>query len=205
MTAQAGPRLERPAAALAEPLSRALRPAQKTQSQAIDKREFSNLGRHCPCRARCDDRSTPQACRSGGLHVRARHDEGDVCNASNDSHGLPASTAREGSASGHAGTACARSAPSSSHNTVLKPEFEYELLAMFVRNELSARVTLPAAGRDLLAGLDVLGTGDPGLGLACHRHLRQVLHDRGLPPVPGPAAHRGERRQVARANSSGSS
>ena len=30
-----------------------------------------------------------------------------------------------------------------SHNTVLKPEFEYELLAMFVRNELSARVTLP--------------------------------------------------------------
>ncbi|MET0193389.1 MAG: sensor histidine kinase, partial [Hyphomicrobiaceae bacterium] len=29
------------------------------------------------------------------------------------------------------------------HNTVLKPEFEYELLAMFVRNELSARVTLP--------------------------------------------------------------
>jgi two-component system, cell cycle sensor histidine kinase PleC len=30
-----------------------------------------------------------------------------------------------------------------SHNTVLKPEFEYELLAMFVRNEMSARVTLP--------------------------------------------------------------
>ena len=29
------------------------------------------------------------------------------------------------------------------HNTVLKPEFEYELLAMFVRNEMSARVTLP--------------------------------------------------------------
>ncbi|KAB2917065.1 MAG: sensor histidine kinase [Hyphomicrobiaceae bacterium] len=27
--------------------------------------------------------------------------------------------------------------------TTLKPEFEYELLAMFVRNELSARVTLP--------------------------------------------------------------
>ncbi|HUC45220.1 MAG TPA: sensor histidine kinase, partial [Hyphomicrobiaceae bacterium] len=26
---------------------------------------------------------------------------------------------------------------------VLKPEFEYELLAMFVKNELSARVTLP--------------------------------------------------------------
>jgi two-component system cell cycle sensor histidine kinase PleC len=30
-----------------------------------------------------------------------------------------------------------------SQGTVLKPEFEYELLAMFVRNELSARVTLP--------------------------------------------------------------
>src|SRR5262245_65362549 len=29
------------------------------------------------------------------------------------------------------------------HNTVLKPEFEYELLTMFARNELSARVTLP--------------------------------------------------------------
>src|SRR5450432_2207863 len=27
--------------------------------------------------------------------------------------------------------------------TVLKPEFEYELLAMFVKNELSARVTIP--------------------------------------------------------------
>src|SRR5262245_39852145 len=27
--------------------------------------------------------------------------------------------------------------------TVLRPEFEYELLAMFVRNELSARVTVP--------------------------------------------------------------
>jgi two-component system, cell cycle sensor histidine kinase PleC len=27
--------------------------------------------------------------------------------------------------------------------TVLKPEFEYELLSMFVRNELSARVTIP--------------------------------------------------------------
>ncbi|MBO0743199.1 MAG: sensor histidine kinase, partial [Hyphomicrobiaceae bacterium] len=27
--------------------------------------------------------------------------------------------------------------------SVLKPEFEYELLAMFVNNELSARVTLP--------------------------------------------------------------
>jgi two-component system, cell cycle sensor histidine kinase PleC len=30
-----------------------------------------------------------------------------------------------------------------SKGTELKPEFEYELLAMFVRNELSARVTLP--------------------------------------------------------------
>jgi two-component system cell cycle sensor histidine kinase PleC len=30
-----------------------------------------------------------------------------------------------------------------SQGTDLKPEFEYELLAMFVRNELSARVTLP--------------------------------------------------------------
>ncbi len=30
-----------------------------------------------------------------------------------------------------------------SQGTVLKPEFEYELLSMFVRNELSARVTLP--------------------------------------------------------------
>src|SRR5689334_3851185 len=30
-----------------------------------------------------------------------------------------------------------------SQGTVLKPEFEYELLTMFVRNELSARVTLP--------------------------------------------------------------
>jgi two-component system, cell cycle sensor histidine kinase PleC len=30
-----------------------------------------------------------------------------------------------------------------SQGTELKPEFEYELLAMFVRNELSARVTLP--------------------------------------------------------------
>jgi two-component system, cell cycle sensor histidine kinase PleC len=29
------------------------------------------------------------------------------------------------------------------HGTLLKPEFEYELLLMFVRNELSARVTLP--------------------------------------------------------------
>jgi two-component system cell cycle sensor histidine kinase PleC len=29
------------------------------------------------------------------------------------------------------------------HGTTLKPEFEYELLTMFVRNELSARVTLP--------------------------------------------------------------
>jgi two-component system cell cycle sensor histidine kinase PleC len=84
------------------------------------------------------------------------------------------------------------------HNTVLKPEFEYELLAMFVRNELSARVTLPAAGGDLLARLDVLGAGDPGLGVARHRHLGQVLHDRGLPPIPGIAAERGERRQVAR-------
>src|SRR5258705_648416 len=27
--------------------------------------------------------------------------------------------------------------------TVLKPEFEYELLSMFVKNELSARVTIP--------------------------------------------------------------
>src|SRR5258708_33449728 len=30
-----------------------------------------------------------------------------------------------------------------SQGTELKPEFEYELLAMFARNELSARVTLP--------------------------------------------------------------
>jgi two-component system, cell cycle sensor histidine kinase PleC len=30
-----------------------------------------------------------------------------------------------------------------SHGTALKPEFEYELLSMFVRNELSARVTIP--------------------------------------------------------------
>jgi len=30
-----------------------------------------------------------------------------------------------------------------SQGTVLKPEFEYELLSMFVKNELSARVTLP--------------------------------------------------------------
>jgi two-component system cell cycle sensor histidine kinase PleC len=30
-----------------------------------------------------------------------------------------------------------------SQGTVLKPEFEYELLTMFVRNELSARVTVP--------------------------------------------------------------
>ena len=30
-----------------------------------------------------------------------------------------------------------------SQGTVLRPEFEYELLAMFVRNELSARVTVP--------------------------------------------------------------
>src|SRR4249920_999610 len=30
-----------------------------------------------------------------------------------------------------------------SQGTVLKPEFEYELLSMFVRNELSARVTIP--------------------------------------------------------------
>ena len=30
-----------------------------------------------------------------------------------------------------------------SQGTELKPEFEYELLAMFVRNELSARVTVP--------------------------------------------------------------
>jgi two-component system cell cycle sensor histidine kinase PleC len=30
-----------------------------------------------------------------------------------------------------------------SQGTILKPEFEYELLSMFVRNELSARVTVP--------------------------------------------------------------
>jgi two-component system cell cycle sensor histidine kinase PleC len=30
-----------------------------------------------------------------------------------------------------------------SQGTVLKPEFEYELLAMFVKNEMSARVTIP--------------------------------------------------------------
>jgi two-component system, cell cycle sensor histidine kinase PleC len=30
-----------------------------------------------------------------------------------------------------------------SQGTILKPEFEYELLSMFVRNELSARVTIP--------------------------------------------------------------
>ena len=30
-----------------------------------------------------------------------------------------------------------------SQGTALKPEFEYELLSMFVKNELSARVTLP--------------------------------------------------------------
>jgi two-component system cell cycle sensor histidine kinase PleC len=30
-----------------------------------------------------------------------------------------------------------------SQGTTLKPEFEYELLSMFVRNELSARVTIP--------------------------------------------------------------
>src|SRR5712672_2751616 len=30
-----------------------------------------------------------------------------------------------------------------SQGTVLKPEFEYELLSMFVKNELSARVTIP--------------------------------------------------------------
>src|SRR5688572_28661291 len=30
-----------------------------------------------------------------------------------------------------------------SQGTALKPEFEYELLSMFVKNELSARVTIP--------------------------------------------------------------
>jgi two-component system, cell cycle sensor histidine kinase PleC len=30
-----------------------------------------------------------------------------------------------------------------SQGSMLKPEFEYELLTMFVRNELSARVTIP--------------------------------------------------------------
>ena len=83
------------------------------------------------------------------------------------------------------------------HSTVLKPEFEYELLSMFVRNELSARVTIQLLAvifslasmfwAPVIAGL---------VWLATVIAAKVFLLER-LPPVPGAAAQRDQRRHVA--------
>ena len=57
----------------------------------------------------------------------------------------------------------------SPQGTDLKPEFEYELLSMFVKNELSARVTIPLLAVIFSLAVHVLGARDAGLGVAGDR------------------------------------
>ena len=56
--------------------------------------------------------------------------------------------------------------------STLKPEFEYELLSMFVKNELSARVTLPLLAVIFSLASMFWASGLAGLGLAGDGHLR---------------------------------
>ena len=81
--------------------------------------------------------------------------------------------------------------------TSIKPEFEYELLTMFVRNELGAAVTMPALyALFAIACMFWAPTVDAVVWLD-HRHRRQGGAARSGPPFSGDPGGAGQRCAMA--------